>query len=89
MERIADQTRFEEEQRAARAAEKGCPDGDGGDPCADSGSRKPKGLVWEVSMPIYYPVLDAPSFFTHLPCALFFSFSQPFAGESFVYPILV
>lgn len=57
VERIADQKRFEEEQRAARAAErlsggKLSPEavaGDGGDSsAAESSSRKPKGLVWEV-----------------------------------------
>lgn len=49
VERIAAQTRFEEEQRAARAAERTCPEGEtGGDSSAESGGRKPKGLVWEV-----------------------------------------
>ncbi|CAN0236068.1 unnamed protein product, partial [Ectocarpus sp. 4 AP-2014] len=57
VERIADQKRFEEEQRAARAAErlsggKLSPEavaGDGGDSsAAESSSRTPKGLVWEV-----------------------------------------
>lgn len=57
VERIADQKRFEEEQRAARAAErlsggKLSPEavaGDGGDSsAAEPSSRKPKGLVWEV-----------------------------------------
>lgn len=48
VERIADQTRFEEEQRAARAAERVGPEGEGEDLSAEAASRKPKGLVWEV-----------------------------------------
>eukprot|EP00752_Nemacystus_decipiens_P012178 g10796.t1 len=71
VERIADQKRFEEEQRAARAeerererltsADKGSPlqrhdgsgeagdrGGDSSSSAADSGGRRPKGLVWEV-----------------------------------------
>ncbi|CAM9865702.1 unnamed protein product, partial [Hapterophycus canaliculatus] len=51
IERIADQKRFEEEQRAARAAEMLSPEvpRDGGYASAtEVGSRTPKGLVWEV-----------------------------------------
>lgn len=49
VERIADQRRFEDEQRAARAAEKAYDEGGaGGDSTAEAGNRKPKGLVWEV-----------------------------------------
>ena len=50
VERIADQRRFEDEQRAARAAKKAYDEGvAGGDSAAEAGNRKPKGLVWEVS----------------------------------------
>ena len=49
VERIADQRRFEDEQRVARAAEKAYDEGGaGGDSAAEAGNRKPKGLVWEV-----------------------------------------
>lgn len=48
MERIADQTRFEEEQRAARAAERDGLQKEGDSPADGSAGRKPKGLVWEV-----------------------------------------
>ena len=52
VERIADQRRFEDEQRAARAAEKAYDEGGaGGDSAAEAGNRKPKGLVWEVRSP--------------------------------------
>lgn len=46
VERIADQSRFEEEQRAARAAENSCLEREG-ESHLEAG-RKPKGLVWEV-----------------------------------------
>lgn len=48
MDRIVDQTRFEEEQRAARAAENTGQEREE-ESLLDVG-RKPKGLVWEVGI---------------------------------------
>lgn len=61
VERIAVQTRFEEEQRAARAAERTYPEGEaGGDSSVESGSRKPKGLVWEVRRMTFIIIAASP-----------------------------
>lgn len=70
VERIADQKRFEEEQRVARAAERVGSGGEAGltEASADSSGRKPKGLVWEVMFDDS-AVLSRPSLVEMTPCS--------------------